>query len=140
MPPPQPAAPPHTLPADGPAAVDAYIAAQPPAAQAHLRAIRALAQRLAPLGEERLSYRMPSLFCGGVLVHYGAFKRHIGLYPPVADAALQPLLSRHLGPKGNLQLPLNQPLPMDLIERVLRARLALNQAKAPASKRAARGP
>jgi len=110
---------------DGAAAVQAWIDAWPEAAvRQRLGDIRALLQRLVPGGEERLSYRMPAMFRGGVVLYYAAFQQHIGLYPPVADAAVRARLAPWAGPKGNLRFPHAQPLPMDLIEAVVRARLA----------------
>lgn len=112
--------------------VDDYIAAQPAAVQAVLAAIRQAACAAAPEAEERLSYRMPALFQHGVLLYYGAFKTHIGLFPPVADPALQARVLRWAGPKGNLRLPLSEPMPLDMIAELVRARLRRNLASAAA--------
>jgi uncharacterized protein YdhG (YjbR/CyaY superfamily) len=106
--------------------VDQYIDAFAPLARDRLLELRATIRRAAPEAEERISYRMPAAFQNGVLVYYAAFKKHIGLYPPVPDAALAKQLQRYAGPKGNLQFPLSEPLPLDLIEQVVKARLALN--------------
>lgn len=116
-----------------PDSVDAYIAAFPPEVQAVLTRIRATVRQAAPLAEERISYRMPAVFQGGVVVYYAAFKKHIGVYPPVQDAVLRQKLARYAGPKGNLQFPLSEPIPHDLIEQVVKARLAENRARAKAS-------
>ncbi|NDY93831.1 iron chaperone [Ideonella livida] len=120
---------PHTNVADA-AAVAAYIAALPPPAQAALQAVRQVALTAAPQATERLSYGMPTLFDHGVVVHIGAFKRHIGLFPPVDDAALRAELAPWAGPKGNLQFQLDQPLPLALIARVVTARLQANRGRA----------
>jgi uncharacterized protein YdhG (YjbR/CyaY superfamily) len=105
-------------------AVDAYIAAAPPKARAVLKRIRATVRRAAPNAEERLSYRMPTFFQSGVLIHYAAFKMHIGLFPPVrGDAALLKAVARYAGPKGNLRFPLDEPIPYALIARIVRHRL-----------------
>lgn len=112
-----------------PESVDAYIAASPAAVQPILQAIRATVCAAAPDAQERISYGMPALFQRGVLIYYGAFKRHIGLFPPVADAALQARVVRWAGPKGNLQLPLDEPMPLGLIDEMVRARLRFNLAK-----------
>lgn len=109
--------------------VDAYIAGSAPAVRERLRAIREAVRALAPQGEERISYGMPAFFCGGVVVYYAAFKRHIGVYPPVVDAALREQLARWAGPKGNLQFPHAEPLPLALITEVARARLEANRTK-----------
>ena len=111
---------------EGAAAVTAWIEAWPdPAVRQRLREVRALLRRQVPDGQERLSYRMPAMFSGGrVVAYYAAFQRHIGLYPPVRDEALRARLAPWAGPKGNLQFPHAQALPMDLIEAVVAARLA----------------
>ena len=106
--------------------LDAYIAAFPPDIRLILERIRQVAREVAPQAEERISYGMPALFQDGVLVYYAAFKKHIGLYPPVADAALRPLLARYAGPKGNLKFPLDEPIPYDLVGQVVAARLQDN--------------
>jgi uncharacterized protein YdhG (YjbR/CyaY superfamily) len=72
--------------------------------EALLQSIRAAARAAAPQAQERLSYRMPSLFQYGVLLHYAAFKQHIGLFPPVTEPVLREKAARYAGPKGNLQL------------------------------------
>jgi uncharacterized protein YdhG (YjbR/CyaY superfamily) len=106
-----------------PQSVDAYIASSPPEVQPILEAIRTTVRKAAPTAEERISYRMPAYFLGGVLVYFAAFKKHIGLYPPVHDKSLKPLVSRYMGPKGNLQFPLSGPIPHGLITRIVKARI-----------------
>jgi uncharacterized protein YdhG (YjbR/CyaY superfamily) len=119
--------------------VDEYIAAFPPAVQALLREVRRVVRAAAPEAEECLSYRIPAYKQAGVVVYFAAFKEHIGLYPPIrGDAALAKAVSPYTGPKGNLQFPYDQPLPLDLIDRVTRARLQQNLAKASAKKVGAR--
>ena len=81
--------------------------------------------------EAGASYQMPALFQHGAVVYYGAFKQHLGLYPPVVDEpALRERVARYAGPKGNLQFRYAEPLPLVLIADVVRARLAVNLAKA----------
>jgi uncharacterized protein YdhG (YjbR/CyaY superfamily) len=109
--------------------VDAYIRAFPADVQALLQSIRAAARAAAPQAEERLSYRMPSLFQHGVLLHYDTFKQHIGLFPPVTEPVLREKAARYAGPKGNLQLPLNEPMPLALIGEIVRERLQANRAR-----------
>jgi len=109
--------------------VDAYIRAFPADMQALLQLIRAAARAAAPQAEERLSYRMPSLFQHGLLLHYAAFKRHIGLFPPVTHPLLREKAARYAGPKGNLQLPLNEPVPLKLISEIVRERLRANRTR-----------
>jgi uncharacterized protein YdhG (YjbR/CyaY superfamily) len=115
-----------------PASVDEYIAGFPPDIQDVLRSVRATVRSAAPHAEERISYRMPALFQQGVVVYFAAFKHHIGLFPPVEDAAVRAVVARYAGPKGNLQFAYTEPIPHELIARVVRARLMANQAKAAA--------
>ena len=112
------------------AAVDAYIAAQPKAVRPLLEQVRATVRRAAPDAVERISYRIPAFQQHGVLVYFAAFKRHIGFYPPVrGDAELQAAVAPWAGEKGNLRFPLDQPLPLDLIERITLLRLAQDTAR-----------
>ncbi|MCC6927577.1 MAG: DUF1801 domain-containing protein [Gemmatimonadaceae bacterium] len=110
-----------------PATIDAYIAASPPAVQPILERIRRTVRKAAPLAEERISYRMPAFFLDGVVIYFAAFKKHIGIFPPVRDAALLPQLSKYAGPKGNLQFPLSEPIPYTLITKIVKARLRANR-------------
>jgi len=113
-----------------PTTVDEYIRGFPAPVQEVLRAVRAAARTAAPQAEERLSYRMPALFQGGVLLYYGAFKHHLGLFPPVEDPALRQRAAPYAGPKGNLQFPYHAPMPMDLIVAIVASRLRAHEAKA----------
>jgi uncharacterized protein YdhG (YjbR/CyaY superfamily) len=106
-----------------PANVDAYIAGFPVEIRAILERLRQVVREAAPDAEERISYGMPTLFQHGVLIHFAAFERHVGVYPPVTDQTLAPLLSPYAGPKGNLKFPLTDPIPYDLIARIVAARL-----------------
>jgi len=108
----------------GPQSVDAYIASSPPEVRSILEAIRGTVRKAAPSAEERISYRIPAYFLGdAVLVYFAAFKKHIGLYPPVHDKSLKPLVARYAGPKGNLRFPLSEPMPHELIARIVKARV-----------------
>lgn len=118
-----------------PATVDEYIESFPPNIQAVLRTIRTTVQESAPQAEERISYRMPALFQHGVVVYFAAFKQHLGLYPPVEDAAVRAMVARYAGPKGNLKFPYAEPIPHDLIASVVEARLRADRAKAAAPRR-----
>lgn len=107
-----------------PQTVDDYLQAQPPERRAVLEAVRRTVLAAVPGGEERISYRMPAVFHRGrVVVYYAAFKKHLGVYPPVDDAALKRKLAPYAGPKGNLQFPYAKPIPYDLIGAVARSRL-----------------
>lgn len=112
-----------------PTTIDAYIATFPADVQARLQQLRATVQAAAPQATEGISYRMPTFFQNGVLLHFAAFRAHVGVYPPVEDPALQAALAPYVGPKGNLRFPLDAPLPLALIRRVVRARLRHNLAR-----------
>jgi len=106
-----------------PASVDAYIAGFPDGTRAILERIRQVVREAAPDAEERISYGMPTFFQHGVLIHFAAFTRHVGVYPPATDPTLAPLLARYAGQKGNLRFPLTEPIPYELIARIVAARL-----------------
>ena len=119
-----------------PMTMDEYIAAFTPKVQAILRKIRRAVHRAAPDAQETISYQMPAFKQNGVLVYFAAFKEHVGLFPPVkGDARLERAVSAYAGPKGNLRFPLDQPIPYDLIERIVKHRVRQDLAKAAASKR-----
>ncbi len=119
--------------AAAPASIDDYIAAQAPAVQPILRKIRAIVREEAPHAEEAISYRIPAFMQGGALVYFAAFKKHIGIYPPVrGDAALLDALAPYRGEKGNLSFPLAQAMPYELIRRVARQRVEENAARSSA--------
>ena len=85
----------------------------------------------APEAEEKISYQMPAFRLKGDLIYFAAFKKHIGIYPPVAgDERLRKDLAPYRGEKGNLKFPLDEPIPYPLIGRVIEARLAEHRAKA----------
>jgi uncharacterized protein YdhG (YjbR/CyaY superfamily) len=114
-----------------PRSIDEYIAGQPAKVRAILTRIRRTIARAAPAAQEKISYRMPAFTLNGVLVYFAAFKAHIGLYPPVrGDARLEKALAPYAGAKGNLRLPLDQPMPYDLIRRLVKLRVRQNLGKA----------
>jgi uncharacterized protein YdhG (YjbR/CyaY superfamily) len=116
--------------------IDAYIAAFSPDVQTILERIRLTIHNVAPDAQETISYRIPAFTQRGVLVYFAAFKNHIGFYPPVSgDARLQKAIAPYAGEKGNLRFPLNQPIPYDLIERIVRLRVEQNLAKAAATRK-----
>lgn len=110
-----------------PATVDEYIDAFAPEVRAILQKLRSTVREAAPGAEERISYRMPAFFQDGVLVYFAAFKKHIGLYPPVRDPKLSKAIEPYAGPKGNLQFPLDRTLPYALIRRIVKSRLRENR-------------
>ena len=113
----------------GTKAVEAYIAAAPKAAQPRLRQLRKLIKQAAPTVAERLSYGMPHYDYKGRLIYFSAFKNHIGVYP-VGEAAQHKDLSRYMTGKGTYRFPLNEPMPMDLIRKLVESRVRKNEAAA----------
>jgi uncharacterized protein YdhG (YjbR/CyaY superfamily) len=113
-----------------PTNIDEYIAMFSPEVRIILEKMRATIGQAAPEAQETISYKIPAFRQDGMLVYFAAFKKHIGLYPPVqGDAKLQKSIARYAGPRGNLQFPLNEPMPYDLIERIVKLRVKQNKAK-----------
>jgi len=118
-----------------PANIDEYIAASPPTVQTILEHIRQTVRNAAPEAQEIISYCMPAFTQNGILVYFAAFKNHVGLFPPISgDPKLENAIAPYAGEKGNLRFPLNQPIPYELIERIVKLRMKQNQAKAAAKR------
>jgi len=113
-----------------PGTIDEYIVAFPPDVQSILEKIRLTIRKAAPQAEEKISYKMPAFALDGDLIYFAAFKKHIGVFPPVrGDEKLNKELSRYRGEKGNLRFPLDEPIPYRLITRVVRCRVKEQAAK-----------
>jgi uncharacterized protein YdhG (YjbR/CyaY superfamily) len=116
-----------------PTNIDEYIDAFPPKVQVILERIRRTVREAAPEAEEIISYRMPAFKQNGILIYFAAFKKHIGLFPPASgDKAIEKAISVYAGPKGNLQFPLDQPIPCELIGRIVKLRVKQSLARAAA--------
>lgn len=114
-----------------PRTIDEYIAGFPPEVQALLEKIRATVRRAAPEAEETISYRMPTFRLHGNLVHFAAFKKHIGFYPtPTGTEKFRQALSVYKGAKGSVQFPLDEPIPFALISKIVKFRVKENLARA----------
>ena len=101
---------------------DLYIAAQTPAVQAILTEIQRRVETQVPASVRCIGYNMPAFRRGKIFFYFAAFKKHIGIYPPVtADQALIANLAPFRGPKGNLSFRLDQPIPYELIAQVAEA-------------------
>lgn len=111
--------------------IDAYIAGFPPDTQNKLRELRELIRSVAPGATETISYAIPTFdFDGQHLVHFAGYAKHIGFYPaPSAVAAFQDELKSYKYAKGSVQFPLGQPLPVDLIRRMVEFRVAESRGK-----------
>ena len=111
--------------------IDDYFAAFPAGTKAILIELRKTIKTAAPAAEEVISYNMPALKQNGILVYYAAYKAHIGFYPtPSAIEAFKKELSKYESSKGAVRFPLDQPLPLSLITRIVKFRIKLNQEKA----------
>jgi uncharacterized protein YdhG (YjbR/CyaY superfamily) len=122
--------------AQNPTDIDGYISQFPADVQAVLRDVREAIRRAAPEAVETISYQMPAFRKHGILVYFAAWKKHIGLYPPISgDNAVEKAVARYAGPKGNLQFPLDEPMPVALIERIVKLRVKQDAAKAAAKRK-----
>ena len=118
--------------------IDEYIAGFPDDVQEILEKIRATIREAAPDAEEKIGYRMPTFTLKGNLIHFAAFKEHIGLYPaPSGIEKFKKELSAYEGAKGSVRFPLDKPIPFGLISRIVKYRVKdnLERAKAKGKKR-----
>jgi uncharacterized protein YdhG (YjbR/CyaY superfamily) len=108
--------------------IDEYIGMQSPKIRETLEKIRNVIQKEAPDAIETISYQMPTFKLSGKnLVHFAAWKNHIGFYPtPSGLEEFKEELSKYNGAKGSVQFPLNQPMPLDLIRKIVRFRMQEN--------------
>ena len=116
-----------------PKTIDEYIAGFPPDVQAILQKIRLTIRKAAPDAKETISYQMPTFTLNGNLVHFAAFKTHIGFYPvPTGIEQFKTELAAYKQGKGSVQFPLDQPIPYGLISKIVKFRVKENLAKAAA--------
>lgn len=116
--------------------IEIYIRAYPAAIQALLRSMRKTIQSAAPKATEDIKYGMPTFILDGKnLVHFAAFKSHIGFYPaPSGIAAYKKQLEKYKTSKGAIQFPFNQPLPLGLVRAITQYRVKETKALARAVK------
>ncbi len=113
-----------------PGTIDEYIAGFPEDVQQILQKIRATIRKAAPDAEEAIKYRMPTFVLKGNLVHFAAFKNHIGLYPtPSGIETFKKELAAYQSSKGAVQFPLDKPIPYGLIGRIVKYRVKENLEK-----------
>lgn len=111
--------------------VDEYIKAFPPAVRARLSELRKTAKALAPQAEELISYGIPGYKYYGMLFYFAAYANHISVYPaPRNVEAFKKELTAYKGGKGTMQIPLDKPLPLSLIKRIIKFRIKANEEKA----------
>jgi uncharacterized protein YdhG (YjbR/CyaY superfamily) len=111
--------------------IDEYIATFPQEIQKLLEELRATIKASAPGAEEKMSYQMPTFALKGNLVHFAAWKKHIGFYPtPSGTRAFKHELSIFEGAKGSVKFPIEKPLPLELISKIVMFRVKENLEKA----------
>jgi uncharacterized protein YdhG (YjbR/CyaY superfamily) len=110
--------------------VDSYIRSFPENIRVILQQIRETIKNAAPEAEECISYQMPAYKQNGPLVYFGAAKSHIGFYPTGSGIeAFREEFGNYKWSKGAVQFPLNKPMPLELIDRIVRFRVAVNTQK-----------
>ena len=116
--------------------IDEYIGSFPQETQEILEEVRETVRQAAPDATEKLSYAMPAFFFHGALVYFAAYKKHIGFYAtPTGHEMFKEELSQYKQGKGSVQFPIDQPMPYDLIARIVRFRAKENLEKAKAPKK-----
>ena len=107
--------------------IDEYIRSFPPHIQEKLIEIRDVIKSEAPAATEKIAYQIPTSYLHGNLVHFAGFKNHIGFYPtPSAISTFKDELSRYKRAKGSVQFPLSEPLPVELIRKMVKYRVKEN--------------
>lgn len=107
--------------------IDEYIMQFEPEIQERLNHLRKVIKEAAPDAAEKISWKMPTYVLHGNLVHFAAYKKHIGFYPaPSGIEAFKEELSEYKGAKGSVQFPLNKPMPFELISKIVKYRVAEN--------------
>jgi len=110
--------------------IDQYISGFSSEIQAILQEIRVTIKKAAPEAQEAISYQMPTFKLNGNLIHFAAFKNHIGVYPaPIGIEQFRKELSAYKGGKGSVQFPFSLPMPYDLISRIVKYRVQENLEK-----------
>jgi uncharacterized protein YdhG (YjbR/CyaY superfamily) len=116
-----------------PKTIDDYVARFPDDVQEILEKIRTTIRKAAPAAEETINYQIPTFTLHGNLVHFAAFENHIGFYPtPSGINEFKSELSAYKGAKGSVQFPLDKPMPLSLITKIVKFRVKENMAKAEA--------
>jgi uncharacterized protein YdhG (YjbR/CyaY superfamily) len=107
--------------------IDEYINTFPEDVRRILNELRQTIKEVAPEAQETINYQMPTFTLHGNLVHFAAFKNHIGFYPtPTGIEAFKEELSPYKGAKGSVQFPIDQPMPLSLIRRIVEYRVKEN--------------
>ncbi len=116
--------------------IDEYIEGFPKEIQTILKELRSAISKAAPGAEETINYGVPTFTLNGNLVHFAAYKNHIGFYPtPGGIEAFKKELSIYEGAKGSVQFPLDKPLPLELVTKIVKFRVKENAEKSKAKKK-----
>ena len=110
--------------------INSYIASFPKETQKHLEELRAIIRKAAPEATETINYGMPTFILNGNLVHFAAFKNHIGFYPtPSGIETFKNELSGYEGAKGSVKFPIDKPIPFDVVTKIVKFRVKENLEK-----------
>ena len=121
--------------------IDDYIAAFPKDTQTVLKKLRATIRKAAPKAEETINYQIPTFTLQGNLVHFAAFKNHIGFYPtPSGIEKFKEELSVYEGAKGSVKFPLDKPMPYALVTKIVKFRVKENLERAEAKSKKKKAP
>ena len=115
--------------------IDEYTSMFPDDVRTILNQVRQTIRGAAPEAQETINYQMPTFTLNGNLVHFAGFKNHIGFYPtPTGIEAFKDELSVYKGAKGSVQFPLDRPMPLPLIRRIVEYRVKENSERKPGKK------
>lgn len=116
--------------------VDEYIQAFPPPVSNMLERLRKTIRSAAPKAEEVISYGIAGYKYHGMLIYFAGYKNHVSVYPaPRSEVEFKKELAVYKGGKGTLQFPLDKPLPLDLVKRIVKFRIKANEEKAAIKKK-----
>lgn len=116
--------------------IDEYIEGFPKETRQKLEEMRTTISKAAPEAKEAIKYALPTFILNGNLVHFGAFKNHIGFYPaPSGIKEFEKELSVYEGSKGAIRFPLDKPLPLSLVSKIVKFRVKKNLEKVKAKKK-----
>lgn len=119
--------------------IDEYIRLFPEHVQKKLKEIREAIKEEAPQAEEKISYQMPTFFLNGNLVYFAAYAKHIGFYPTSSGiTAFKNEIAKYKNAKGSVQFPIEEPLPIKLIKKIVKFRVKENIGKKKRNKRTKR--
>jgi len=120
-----------------PRSIDEYVAGFPTDVQEVLQKIRMTIKKAAPQAEETIRYKMPTFnLKGKYLLYFAAYKKHIGLYPaPLGNEKFKKEMAPYESGKGTLKFPLDEPIPLNLIRKIVKLRVKENLGRAAATKR-----